>query len=84
MRWMDRMNERAHLMGRMLETIGAMDHLPQGRGLDTDMRMAATRCMCCSHTTECAAWLKENSDGADAPMEGCPNATLFKGWLTDS
>ncbi|WP_417671383.1 DUF6455 family protein [Roseibium sp.] len=81
MRWMDRMNERADLMGRMLETIGALEHMPKGYGSEQDLRSAATRCLCCSHTSECARWLEANCEGATSPMKDCPNADIFSSWL---
>lgn len=81
MNWMNRLNERAHLMGRMLDTIGAMKGLPEGIGADTDMETAARRCMSCQETEACARWLEENADGANAPFGTCPNAALFDSWL---
>ncbi|MBO6756136.1 MAG: hypothetical protein JJ902_07400 [Roseibium sp.] len=79
---MDRMNERAQLMGRMLETIGAMDALPEGYSGGADLRQAAERCMTCDQPESCKKWLESHPDGAAAPMETCPNANLFKLFLT--
>lgn len=81
MRWMDRMNERAHLMGRMLDTIGAMENIPQDKSAEAELRAAAVRCMSCSNSKECTGWLDAHKDGSDAPMESCPNADLFKNWI---
>ncbi|WP_417688975.1 DUF6455 family protein [Roseibium sp.] len=81
MRWIDRMNERADLMGRMIQTIGAMDKMPAGLSLESDLRLAASRCLTCSHTKACARWLEDNCEGADAPMSNCPNAEVFSNWL---
>jgi hypothetical protein len=81
MRWIDKMNERANLMGRMMETIGAMDKMPNGISLGIDMRTAAARCKACECTRECALWLQENETGASAAPEMCPNADLFAEWL---
>lgn len=81
MNWMNKMNERAHLMGQMLETIGAMDPDARGKCLEGELRTAASRCICCSHTRQCATWLQENTAGATAPFEDCPNAALFKEWM---
>lgn len=80
MRWMDRMNERAALMGRMMETIGATDKIPQSLVAESELRQAANRCLCCEKTEECAAWLKSHQDGAQAAPELCPNANLFAAW----
>ncbi|QDG78345.1 hypothetical protein FJ695_22160 [Labrenzia sp. PHM005] len=81
MNWMDRLNERAELMGRMLETIGAMKGLPGEDHADIDLEVAARRCISCEGTEECRHWLDSHSDGADAPLKACPNAALFQSWL---
>ncbi|MTI44244.1 hypothetical protein JM93_04083 [Roseibium hamelinense] len=81
MRWMDRMNERADLMGRMLETIGAMQSLPEGQRLDQELREASSRCMHCKNAEGCKDWLSENAAGASKPFQNCPNAALFSSWL---
>ena len=80
---MDRLNERAELMGRMLDTIGAMKNLPAGIHSDAAIRSAAIRCINCGNTGACKTWLKEHPDGAKSPMKGCPNDELFKSWLED-
>ncbi|MBO9418478.1 hypothetical protein J7481_03140 [Labrenzia sp. R4_2] len=81
MNWMDRLNERAELMGRMLDTIGAMKGLPEGVQADVDMETAARRCMSCQETEKCRHWLEHHEDGAKAPLKDCPNAVLFESWL---
>jgi len=79
--WMERLNERADLMGRMLETIGAMNHLPTGVQSGTELRNAAYRCLNCGETETCRRWLQDHPDGADGPLPECPNAALFEAWL---
>jgi len=79
--WMDRLNERADLMGRMLDTIGAMKQVPTGVHSDAALRSAAYRCINCSKTEACRAWLDQHPDGADRALPECPNAYLFNGWL---
>lgn len=82
MRWIDKMNERANLMGRMLNTIGAMDSMPEGMSAAGDLRLATSRCMNCEHADICVVWLKDHQDGADQPLDLCPNASLFGGWIS--
>jgi len=79
--WMDRLNERAELMGRMLDTIGAMNHVPTGAHTDAALRSAAYRCINCSETEACRAWLESHPDGADEALPNCPNAPLFNSWI---
>ncbi len=79
--WMDRLNERAELMGRMLETIDAMKVVPTGLHADRELRSAAIRCINCTETESCRKWLDSHQGGADAPMPECPNAPLFESWL---
>lgn len=81
MNWMDRLNERADLMGRMLDTIGAMQKIPAGVQSDLALRSAAVRCINCRNTNACKKWLSEHPAGASRPMDSCPNAALFKSWL---
>ncbi|MCK7611695.1 DUF6455 family protein [Roseibium sediminicola] len=78
---MDRLNERADLMGRMLDTIGAMKQMPVGVQSGAALRSAAHRCINCSETEACRAWLDQHPDGADRPLQECPNAQLFNSWL---
>ena len=81
MNWMDRLNERADLMGRMLDTIGAMKQVPTGAHSDAALRSAAYRCINCSETETCRAWLDQHPEGADRALPQCPNAPLFNSWL---
>ncbi len=83
MNWMDRLNERAGLMGRMLDTIGAMEKIPTGIRSDAELRTAALRCISCGNAEACKKWLEDHSDGAAHPMKNCPNAELFDSWLED-
>ncbi len=83
MNWMDRLNERADLMGRMLETIGAMKKIPAGPPSKIAIRSAAFRCINCSETEKCKNWLDKHTDGADKALSECPNAHLFNSWLDD-
>ncbi|WP_428641355.1 DUF6455 family protein [Roseibium sp.] len=78
---MDRLNERAELMGRMLRTIDAMKSVPTGLHANIELRSAAIRCINCRETEACRQWLDSHEDGAEAPMQECPNAHLFKNWL---
>lgn len=81
MNWMDRLNERAELMGRMLETIGAMENVPAGTQADIDLRAAAVRCINCRESGTCMKWLEEHPNGAQRALPECPNAELFNSWL---
>ena len=81
MNWMDQLNERANLMGRMLNTIGAMKELPEGGIADVDLETAARRCMSCRETEKCARWLESHPNGSDGPLKECPNAALFRCWM---
>lgn len=83
MNWMDRLNERAGLMGRMLDTIGAMEKIPTGVRSDAELRSAALRCINCGNAEACKKWLEDHPDGAPRPMKDCPNADLFDSWLRD-
>ncbi|MFD1693901.1 DUF6455 family protein [Roseibium aestuarii] len=74
------MNERAALMGRMLEAIGAMDHAPDGQCLGHDLRQAAGTCMGCNQAEACAHWLDAHPEGAGQAPEICPNRRLFASW----
>lgn len=81
MNWMDRLNERATLMGRMLDTIGAMNKMPSDYNTANEMRSAAMRCINCRETESCRKWLEEHPDGASQALAQCPNASLFNSWL---
>lgn len=81
MNWMERLNERAGLMGRMLETIGAMQAMPAGPHMDAALRTAAQRCMNCRETEACRRWLDEHPQGSGSVLEACPNANLFRHWF---
>ncbi|WP_299812577.1 DUF6455 family protein [uncultured Roseibium sp.] len=74
---MERLKERAELMGQMIETIGAMDNGPAGAQADRVLRSAALRCVRCKHTEACRQWLADHSGGAEKAMADCPNASLF-------
>ncbi|MBN9669753.1 DUF6455 family protein [Roseibium aggregatum] len=78
---MDRLTERAELMGRMLDTIGAMNKIPASIQANMEMRSAALRCVSCRETEACRKWLENHQGGADGPLDKCPNADLFKQWL---
>lgn len=80
MRWIDKMNERAALMGRMLETIGAMDNPSSGPALGNELRYAMGNCMGCRQKEACAQWLDRHSEGAAEAPEICPNRPLFNTW----
>lgn len=79
MSWMDRLNERAELMGRMMRTIGAMQGA-HGHVGASEIRLAASRCMGCDRSDDCRHWLDAHQDGAKAAPELCPNQDLFKTW----
>jgi uncharacterized protein DUF6455 len=81
--WMDRLNERAELMGKMLDTIGALDNIPTVMQTDSELRSAAIRCINCRDIETCKTWLKDHPEGAAKAPPHCPNATLFNGWLND-
>ncbi|MEP1931175.1 MAG: DUF6455 family protein [Roseibium sp.] len=78
---MNQLNERANLMGRMLQSIGALKGLPDGEIADIDLETAARRCMCCRETEACARWLESHPDGSGGPMKDCPNSALFSSWM---
>ena len=80
MNWMDRLNERAELMGRMLNTIGAMKEVPSAAHSDAVIRAAAFRCINCSETESCRQWLDTHAEGAEQALSACPNADLFNSW----
>lgn len=81
MNWMERLNERAELMGRMLDTIGAMNRVPSDFNTTNEMRSAAVRCISCRETESCRKWLEDHPDGAERALAQCPNAALFNSWL---
>lgn len=64
----------------MLETIGAMEALPEGDINGAEMANAARLCRSCDNTEACSRWLEEHRDGAATPLETCPNADLFLRW----
>ncbi|WP_209015106.1 DUF6455 family protein [Roseibium limicola] len=74
------MNERAALMGRMLETIDAMDPEQQGHSLARGLRTASGNCMNCKNAEACARWLDEHPEGTGMAPEICLNRTLFASW----
>jgi hypothetical protein len=78
---MERLNERADLMGRMLETIGAMKDSPSGTHAGSRLRSAAYRCMNCTETEACRKWLQDPNDRSAQVLPECPNAGLFNSWL---
>lgn len=82
MRWADEMKGRASLMRRMLKTIGAMERIPEDKCVGHDIRVAASRCICCKQADSCEQWLQEHADDdvIRAP-DLCPNAELFNSWL---
>ncbi|WP_346914266.1 DUF6455 family protein [uncultured Roseibium sp.] len=85
MRWVEEMNGRAGLMRRMLETIGAMDQIPEGTCVGQDIRLAVNRCICCEKSESCQQWLQDQSGkGIVRPPDMCPNAGLFNKWLDNA
>ncbi|PVB60748.1 hypothetical protein DCO57_15130 [Labrenzia sp. 011] len=80
---MERLNERAQLMGRMIETIGAMKQDRSSAQTDLALRSAAIRCIRCTHTETCRKWLEEHPEGAEKALPECPNASLFNSWIDD-
>ncbi|TYC63675.1 hypothetical protein FMN50_04600 [Rhodobacterales bacterium] len=78
---MERLNERAELMGRMLDTIGAMSKVPTDFNSANKVRSAALRCISCQESENCRKWLDDHPDGAERPLAQCPNAELFNSWL---
>lgn len=84
MGFFEKMNTHASLMGRMMETVGALDHIPNTLQADIQLRKAATRCLGCSQPGECSTWLSEHEGGADRAPGYCPNADLFEEWKAGS
>lgn len=81
MNWMERLNERADLMGKMLETIGAMKTDRSGMHAGISMRTATLRCLSCRETEACREWLAKRESGSGETPDHCPNAALFRSWL---
>ncbi|NBN63788.1 DUF6455 family protein [Pannonibacter tanglangensis] len=79
MSWMDRLNERAELMGRMMRTVGAMQAGHAATGT-SEIRLAASRCMGCDQAEACRHWLDAHPEGADKAPDLCPNQDLFSTW----
>jgi len=67
---------RNELFGRMMQRFGAPqsadDVYPEGAML----RIAAARCIHCTETRRCMAWLTETT-GTQGASEFCPNAATF-------
>ncbi len=82
MNWMEQLNQRAHLMGRMLETIGASESITDGSSSVKDLRAAAEKCANCTEADGCAEWLNQHADGSANPYDACPNAALFTRWAS--
>lgn len=83
MNWMDRLNERAELMGKMLDTIGALNDMPTDLRMDSELRSAAVRCINCRDIEACKTWLQDHTHGASKAPSHCPNASLFNSWVND-
>lgn len=80
MNWMNRLNERAALMGQMLETIGIdAQSLEQTVPGDT-LNLAIDCCASCERSDECRDWLAKHREGSREPMASCPNSDLLKSW----
>ncbi|MEO9527947.1 DUF6455 family protein [Roseibium sp.] len=78
---MERLNERAELMGRMLKTIDAMKDSPPGTHSGSVPNSAAFQCMHCTATESCRKWLRDHPQGAGQVLPECANAALFNSWL---
>ncbi|MCA1300409.1 DUF6455 family protein [Stappia indica] len=78
---LQRMDERATLMGRMMRTVGADTGMPADMGLGLALHSAAQKCLGCDRPQECAGWLDAHQNtGADHAPDYCPNADLFADW----
>jgi hypothetical protein len=71
-----RIDERAEMMGRMMQVVGVNDFADTGLALESQLRTAFFRCQACRASGECQDWLTEHEVAAEAPSF-CPNADFF-------
>ena len=79
MGFLKRLDERADLMNRMAETVGANlgDAVIDGRLDATGVRSALVACARCNAAEECVHWMDEHADGAAHPPGYCRNSALL-------
>lgn len=75
MGFLQRIDEKSKLFGRMSEHAGVDFRDTGGFTLEQDIRRAITRCMFCRHAQACGQWL--NADEAGLYPGFCPNAAFF-------
>lgn len=71
-----RIDERAGMMGRMMQVVGVNDFADTGLALENQLRTAFFRCQACRASGECQDWLAGHQEAAEAPSF-CPNADFF-------
>ncbi len=80
MNWMERLNERAEMMGRMLKTISAAKKPHASRQAESELRSAALLCLNCKETEACRDWRNGHRGGAAIAVKTCPNSHAFYRW----
>jgi hypothetical protein len=69
-----RAEQRARLMGEMMDRVGVDVHAAAAEG--HALATGARRCMFCAHTAECEEWLQTIQRAQSTPVF-CPNWALF-------
>jgi len=79
MGFLKRLDDRAGLMNRMAETVGADigDAIIDGRLDAIGVRSALIACAGCGSAEECVHWMDAHPDGAQHAPDYCRNATLL-------
>lgn len=74
---LDHVLAQADLMDRMIDRVGVNPAVVARLDRGMTWYAARTRCIECSHSRECRAWVDGTAAGT-APPDFCPNGRLFE------
>jgi Family of unknown function (DUF6455) len=74
---LDHVLAQADLMDRMIDRVGVNPAVVARLDRGMTWYAARTRCIECSHSRECRAWVDGTAAGT-APPDFCPNGKLFE------
>lgn len=75
------LDERADLMGRMLDVLGVRQAFTMDGKAASELRSACQNCVNCRNTKTCRSWLDEQEViGQTSDPTFCPNYDRFLAW----
>lgn len=79
MRYLDRLDDKALQLGRMMQCCAIDPAILAGEQLGQTMAAVARACIACPNGTACRAWLEQAEQrGVNRPPSFCPNAARFR------